>query len=656
MTGYMHSLAAFVLPILVAGVAAADPQAPAAPGGPSVEVYGRLPNLENVAVSPDGTRLAFVTTVGDERVVAVTSLADHQVLTSFRAGTDKLRSVDWADNDRLLITVSKTSKDYDLFSEQAEIFGLMSCDLTTKKLNDVMNFTLAAAANFTKQTFIGGEPRSRSIQGEPIVMVPGYGVAPDRYFPVLFKVNLLHGTGSVLQVGENGSNTWLVDEQGDVVASEGYSEETRHWNIKVRSGGHLQDALSGDALVNYPTIAGIAPDGNSVWVYSHEGAAVRWQRLGLQDRKLGEDIPEAADWTDALTSRQGDRVIGGIIGGDYPHYHFLDPQLRKGWDTIARGAQNTQLTLVSASDDYSKLVVLAATPDNGPRYLLVDMNTAHVASVGLQYKDLPAVAEIRSISYPAADGLNIPGYLLLPPGRPAKALPLIVFPHGGPAVRDTPDFDYWAQAMAVQGYAVLQPNYRGSTLTQAFRDAGNGQWGRKMQTDLSDGVRYLAAQGLIDPARVCIVGGSYGGYAALAGVSLEPDVYRCAVSVAGISDLSRFLGHISKLATGTANSNSSLRYWEQLMGVKGPGDSALDAISPIKHVDAIRAPILLIHGRDDVVVPYEQTAEMATALKNAHKTYQQVDLKAEDHWLSRSATRTQMLQATIAFLRTNNPP
>jgi dipeptidyl aminopeptidase/acylaminoacyl peptidase len=652
----MHGLAVFALPILIAGVAAADPQAPATPAGPSVEIYGRLPNLENVAVSPDGTRLAFVTTLGDERVVAVKSLADNQLLTSFRAGPDKLRNVDWADNNRVLITVSKTSKDYDLFAEQAEIFGLMSCDLTTKQLNDVMKFSLVPAANFNKQTFIIGEPKGRSIQGEPIVMVPGFGVAPDRYFEVFFKVNLSHDTGSVLQVGEWGHNTWLVDEQGDVVASEGYSEETRHWNIKVRSGGHLQEALSGDAEVDYPAIAGIAPDGSSVWVQSHVGTAVHWQRLGLQDRKLGEDIPEAASWTDVLTNRQGDQVIGGIISGDYPRYYFLDPQLQKNWDTIVRGSQNAHLTLVSASDDYSKLVVLAATPENGPRFLLVDLNTAHVASVGLQYKDLPAVAEITPINYPAADGLNIPGYLLLPPNRPAKALPLIVFPHGGPAVRDTPDFDYWAQAMAVQGYAVLQPNFRGSTVTQAFRDAGNGQWGRKMQTDLSDGVRYLAAQGLIDPARVCIVGGSYGGYAALAGVSLEPDVYRCAVSVAGISDPSLFLAHISKLATGTANSNLRLRYWEQFMGVKGPGDSALDAISPIKHVNAIRAPVLLIHGRDDAVVPYEQTAEMASALKNAHKSYQQVDLKAEDHWLSRSATRTQMLQATIAFLRTNNPP
>src|SRR5271170_901723 len=656
MTRYIHRLAVFALPILIAGVAAAEPQAPATPEGPSVEVYGRLPNLENVAISPDGTRLAFVTTVGDERVVAVKRLADNQLLTSFRAGTDKLRSVAWADNDRVLITVSKTSKDYDIFSEQAEVFGLMSCDLTTKQLNDVMKFSLVAAANFTKQTFFSGEPKARRIQGEPIVMVPGYGVAPGRYFEVLFKVSLLHDTGSILQVGQYGFNTWLMDEQGDVVASEGYAEETRHWSIKVRLGGHLQEALSGDASMDYPTIAGIAPDGNSVWVRSHEGTAVRWRPLGLQDGKLGEDIPEAADWTNVLINRQGDQVIGGIIGGDYPHYYYLDPQLRKNWDTIERGAQNAHLKLVSESDDYSKLVVLAATPENGPRFLLVDLNTAHVASVGLQYKDLPAVAEIRPINYPAADGLSIPGYLLLPPNRPAKALPLIVFPHGGPGIRDTPDFDFWAQAMAVQGYAVLQPNFRGSMLTTAFRDAGYGQWGRKMQTDLSDGVRYLAAQGLIDPARVCIVGGSYGGYAALAGVSLEPDVYRCAVSVAGISDLSRFLGHISKLATGTANSNSTLRYWEQFMGVKGPGDSALDAISPIKHVDAIRAPILLIHGRDDDVVPYEQTAEMAAALKNAHKTYQQVDLKAEDHWLSRSATRTQMLQATIAFLRTNNPP
>src|SRR5262249_22277991 len=154
--------------------------------------------------------------------------------------------------------------------------------------------------------------------------------------------------------------------------------------------------------------------------------------------------------------------------------------------------------------------------------------------------------ETKRITYEAADGMKIPAYLTLPAGRPASKLPLVVLPHGGPASRDTADFDWWAQAIAAQGYAVLKPNYRGSTIRQEVLSCGYGQWGRKMQTDLSDGVRYLAKQGVIDPARVCIVGASYGGYAALAGVTIDPGVYRCAVSVAGLSDLKLMLKWVAE--------------------------------------------------------------------------------------------------------------
>jgi dipeptidyl aminopeptidase/acylaminoacyl peptidase len=196
---------------------------------------------------------------------------------------------------------------------------------------------------------------------------------------------------------------------------------------------------------------------------------------------------------------------------------------------------------------------------------------------------------------------------------------------------------------------VLQPNYRGSNIDASFLAKGYGQWGRKMQSDLSDGVRYLAREGIVDPARVCIVGSSYGGYAALAGVSLESGVYRCAVSVAGISDLRRML-------QGVQGAALAQRDWNRFIGVSGPSDPALDAISPIRHVGAVDVPVLLIHGRDDTVVPFEQSERMYDALRKAHKEVALVQLKHEDHWLSRSETRLQMLQASVAFLRAHNPP
>ncbi len=299
------------------------------------------------------------------------------------------------------------------------------------------------------------------------------------------------------------------------------------------------------------------------------------------------------------------------------------------------------------------MVVRVFGVKDGYVYAMFDWYTHQATPLGQIYKDVTP-AEVRPVSYPAADKLNIHGYLTLPPGRADKGLPLIVFPHGGPAAADTLDFDWWAQAYAAQGYAVLQPNFRGSTVDNKLLEAGYGEYGRKMQTDLSDGVRYLAGRGIIDPSRVCIVGASYGGYAALAGVTLDPGVYRCAVSVAGISDLKRMLKWTNQQMG--SSENSAQRFWDRFMGVSSPNDPALKAISPIEHIGAVTVPVLLIHGKDDTVVPYEQSDLMADALAHAGKSVQFVTLKHEDHWLSRGPTRLQMLEASIDFLKKNNPP
>ncbi|HLY78156.1 MAG TPA: S9 family peptidase, partial [Caulobacteraceae bacterium] len=293
-------------------------------------------------------------------------------------------------------------------------------------------------------------------------------------------------------------------------------------------------------------------------------------------------------------------------------------------------------------------------PTEAPAIAFIDLDAKTASYVGTVYDDLKPgdAAPVRSVAYKASDGTPLGGYLTLPTGRPAKNLPLIVFPHGGPASRDAPGLDWWAQAMASRGYAVLQVNYRGSEgFGKAFLEAGYGQWGRKMQTDLSDGVRYLAAAGTIDPKRVCIVGASYGGYAALAGATLDPGVYRCAVSVAGLSDLRRFVAW-----THRQHGDATQRDWDRFMGAKGPTDPRLDEISPADHVSAATPPVLLIHGKDDTVVPFEQSQIMADALKRAGKPADLVVLSHEDHWLSRGETRLQMLRATMAFVEANNPP
>jgi dipeptidyl aminopeptidase/acylaminoacyl peptidase len=206
--------------------------------------------------------------------------------------------------------------------------------------------------------------------------------------------------------------------------------------------------------------------------------------------------------------------------------------------------------------------------------------------------------------------------------------------------------------MASRGYAVLQVNYRGSDgFGWKFLSSGFGEWGRKMQTDLSDGVRYLAGQGTIDPKRVCIVGASYGGYAALAGAALDHGVYRCAASFGGLSDLRRQVAYSRDL-----HGLSAQRYWTRFMGAEDLKDPVLARYSPLNHVADIDIPVLLIHGRDDTVVPLEQSQLMADALQKAGKPVDLIVQTGTDHWLSRGDTRLGMLQAVTSFLEKNNPP
>jgi dipeptidyl aminopeptidase/acylaminoacyl peptidase len=287
---------------------------------------------------------------------------------------------------------------------------------------------------------------------------------------------------------------------------------------------------------------------------------------------------------------------------------------------------------VSWSDDRRKIVVRVEDPKAGPFYARIELDTGSAGVLGPVYGDLKPqdIAEVRAVRYKAADGLEITGYLTLPKGRAAEKLPLIVMPHGGPASRDEPGFDWWAQGLASRGYAVLQPNFRGS-----------------------DGVRYLSAQGTIDPARVCIVGASYGGYAALAGATLDKGVYRCAVAVAGVADLKQFL--VEELKSDNGRETATQRYWSRFMGVENRRDRDLTAISPAHNVAGSSVPVMLIHGKDDTVVLYAQSQRMHDALRAAGRPVEFVTLKAEDHWLSRSATRLQTLEATVAFIEKHNP-
>ena len=613
-----------------------------------LSVYGNLPTLEDLALSPDGSKLAYIKTIGEQRNLYVHLLGQPKPLGSAGIGDAKLRSLDWMDNGNLLIGISGTVSAPLILGSKQELYELVTFDVNHNKPT---HMSLQVKSEKTSN-FVWGRPEFREVNGNASLIVSGVWY-DHRALPALFRYDVESGQVKLFAKSNQPfgySIQWVLDDSGEVAGDILYFEDRKEWDLKLRRNGRLQVVATGTALIDTPQIVGFNPAGDAIWVQFLENGETVWKPLSATAGTWGPPLDASQMFVETIKDRKTGRILGGFARDQ--RVVFFDNELQAHWDAVLREFPNEQVQLLSHSDDFAKVLVQVFGPKDGYVYALFDWNNHRAAVLGKVYEGLQSVALVRPISYAAADGTIIPAFLTLPTGREATHLPLIVLPHGGPEAADSNRFDWWAQALANEGYAVLQPNYRGSALGAKFVALGYGEWGRKMQSDLSDGVRHLARQGTIDPNRVCIVGASYGGYAVLAGMTLEPGVYRCGVSVAGIADLNRFLerNYVSGIDP------HATRYWDRYLGVSKPTASLLAPTSPIEHVKAVAGPILLIHGRDDTVVPYEQSDMMARALVHAGKSVALVTLKNEDHWLSHGATRLQMLEATMDFLRTNNPP
>ena len=252
---------------------------------------------------------------------------------------------------------------------------------------------------------------------------------------------------------------------------------------------------------------------------------------------------------------------------------------------------------------------------------------------------------MRAITYKAADGTEIPGYLTVPSGARAENLPLVVLPHDGPVARDTWDFSFLRTFLANRGYAVLQMNYRGSSgYGQKWKLDGHQQWGGLTYSDITDATRWAIAQGIADPKRVCIAGWGFGGYAALLGAARNSDLYQCSISIAGISDLELQRDHA--VIFGTAEE----AYRREQIG-SDPAELTRD--SPLQQVDKINAPVLLVHGDKDWQVQIDQSKKMEAALKKNKKAHKAIYLTGAGHELNRKSDRVTLLQEVEAFLLKN---
>lgn len=679
---------------------------PAAAEQPDLASFGALPSIEDVQISPNGSQLAVITTDGEQRYLTIRK-TEGGALAGIAAGDKKLRSVTWAGENNVILVSSVASEGAAFKGPMREYFLASNFNVKENRQQPLMSGV--------KDTLniVVGPPQVRTIKGDPVVFLEGVhmlrGVGADTLFRINLRTNALKMLGSGVRYSTDG---WLVDGAGEPVAQSMYDPKSGRWSLLMKVGSTWKTIDKADAPMGSYGIAGFGRDGKSVLVRRGFGEdALREYRADGRNETLPADL--ALD--ELLHDPHSLKLVGGYrLERDEIAYSFFDPALQSAWWSAVKPFKDARVTLHSASRDWRRMVLRVDSPIDGPSFALIDLNTHRGWMLGQAYKGIDAktVSPVQAITYKAGDGLPITAYLTLPRGREARNLPLIVLPHGGPEGRATPGYDWWSQALASRGYAVLQPNFRGSQgFGEDFIKAGFGEWGRKMQTDLSDGVHDLARQGIVDPKRVCIMGASYGGYAALAGATLDRGTYRCAVSVAGPSDLNAVrhtvlrpgricmrgdtdgeypsaLGETDALGQvtaglsalkrgaqecareGTGPSNpgrmlamdaddprrtSSMRYWLRFLGEDSKSVD-LKAISPAQQAAKADIPIMLIHGEDDTIVPFEQSQAMADALKRAGKPVVLVPLKGEDHWLSRGTTRLQMLTEAVAFVEKYNPP
>ncbi|MCJ1960625.1 prolyl oligopeptidase family serine peptidase [Novosphingobium mangrovi (ex Hu et al. 2023)] len=625
----------------------------AAPEPPALEAYGSLPSVIDFAISPDGTRTAAIRYFEGQFWLLILN-SQIQPITRLPMGTNKFRGLTWADDETILITNSATvSLGMNFTASKYEMTGTIIVPLNAENASGLIFKKTRKIANTTR-----GAHGIRRVDGKTIGYYGGIELDVNRkgdsHFvhgrPTLYAVDLASNRANQVAhaAGEDHWRDWLVDGQGVVAATLETDTRNGDWDIVNAHGDEL---ARGNNPTHSANLIAFGKDGRTiVYELRDEQGRDRWFEVPLAGGEAVEYLP-GIDLERLYTDPRNGQIMGYREAGESPKTVMFDPQLDTKLAMIFKAFPGRNPRLQDWTANFDQVIVhTEGNADSGTWYW-VDVPGRRAEAIG---DDRPAietsqVGPVSAFEYTAGDGLELDGVLSLPPGREARDLPLVVLPHGGPHASDEVGFDWWAQAFASRGYAVFQPNFRGSTgRGNQLRNAGHGEWGRAMQTDISDGVQALAEKGIVDPTRACIVGASYGGYAALAGVTLQQGLYRCAASVAGVSDVALMYRTDIYESGGSHMVRNSLR--ENL----GDRDD-FDAISPRRHAEDADAPILLVHGKDDTVVPFEQSSKMADALKDAGKPYEVVVLDEEDHWLSRAETRKAMLKAVVGFVAKHNP-
>lgn len=612
--------------------------------------FAEKPAMSGLVLSPDGTS-----------VLARVQVRGKEMLGSYVIATGKLETYSlppktdlvwyrWAGSGRFLVSLAH------------KFFAADSSGMMQWSAEGYATRLACFDIGSQKALFIG--LKAAGFRGDNVLFVD-----PDGAFillsvqrsifepPYVYRLSLENNTQTLIVRPAPGVRSWYTDTKGVVRGGLGY--DGKQWFITYRpqEDAPFRRIDGGDngvfGRVPVAEMSFVAGSDEGYILSNKQTGRYAVYKYNFALHTLGELVHENAsnDISDLDFDEAGHKLEAIRYTDDRERVVWIDPLLKDVQDAVDRAMPNRINRIASRSFDNRTMLVHTSGPgDLGKYYIFSLADTKLHRLLDMGDKLPPArLARMDTVTYRARDGLTIPAYLTLPKGR-EKGLPLVIMPHGGPyGVRSTLGFDAEVQFLANRGYAVLQPNYRGSDgYGLDFHKRGEGEWGRKMQDDLDDGMDWLVGRGIIDPKRACLVGSSYGGYAAAWGATRNPERYRCGASFAGVFDLRTQLAYTSSFLT-------SDHYREFRSTVKGPGDFDLDAVSPLRRVAELKVPILLVHGDDDSTVPVTQTRSYEAALTKAGKPHEALIIPNEGHGFRETGSMIQWFSRLESFLKNNNP-
>jgi dipeptidyl aminopeptidase/acylaminoacyl peptidase len=603
--------------------------------------------IRSPIISPDGQRLVFRERINKETFIGIKPVDGDNIKRLGLPEKQTLNWYRWAGDDHLLISISGVGQ---LFGVEVPVSGIIAYNLKTGAMLRL-------------------GPTAQGIEGDNILYVDPKGeyllISIQRTiydYPSVYRIGIADNSLTEIVKPQSDIWQWMADDQGVVrmglafsrFTTKIYYRRTNDADFKLISKIKESDSdeEKEESLIDITRI--VAGKDEGYILSNKETGRFALYKFNYLTREIGELVyahPEN-DVTSFSLTDDGSTLESVRYTDSRDRILWFDPLYKKRQDSLDSALPGDEAWMQSRSQDGSKMVVFSTSSTDPGSYALYEPKARklHRFAAVNDLLDSSLLAETRYVRYDARDGLSIPAYLTLPVGRNPKNLPLIVMPHGGPfGVRDTLDYNQEVQFLANRGYAVLQPNFRGSdSYGEEFYKRGEGQIGRAMQDDLDDGMDWLVKQGIADPARVCIVGASYGGYAALWGVIRNPERYRCAASFAGVTDFKSQLKY-----DGKSLRSRYAREWKDK--VRGAEDFDLDTVSPAKNAAKLTRPILLTHGDEDSNVPLSQFKKMMDALKKAKKPVESHIYEGEGHGFEDSTNAKDWLDRLEAFLTKHNP-